>query len=263
MNTKCINLVDMRNISKSFGKVVALKKVNFKIGSNEVVGLIGDNGAGKSTLIKILMGVYPPDKGEIFVRDTKIPIHHYSAKAAHERRIEAVYQEKALGEKQPLWRNIFLGRQITTKMGFINTKREKQETERIMKELIGFRSKGISADSRVSSLSGGERQGVAIGRAMYFDADLIILDEPTVALSVREVEKVLNFIKQVKKAGKSCILITHNISEEYLVADRFVIMDRGEIVGEYKKEEVTLTELISKLVRAAGGNEEEAGALRK
>ena len=257
---KCINLVEMNNISKSFGKVIALKNINFRVGSNEVVGLIGDNGAGKSTLIKILMGVYPPDTGEIFIRDKSILLSHYSAKIAHNLRIEAVYQEKALGEKQPLWRNIFLGRQITNGVGFIDTKKEREETEKIMKNLIGFRSKGFNSESRVSELSGGERQGVAIGRAMYFDADLIILDEPTVALSLREVEKVINFIKQVKDTGKSCIMISHNISEEYSVADRFVILDRGEIVGEYKKEDVTLSELISKLVRISGENAEKVGA---
>jgi simple sugar transport system ATP-binding protein len=250
----------MNNINKSFGKVIALKNINFKVGSNEVVGLIGDNGAGKSTLIKILMGVYPPDTGEIFVRATSVSLAHYSAKVAHRLRIEAVYQEKALGEKQPLWRNIFLGRQITNGLGFININKEREETDRIMKTLIGFRSKGVNSESRISELSGGERQGVAIGRAMYFDADLIILDEPTVALSVREVEKVINFIKLVKNNGKSCIMISHNISEEYSVADRFVILDRGEIVGEYKKEDVTLSELTSKLVRISGENTEKVGA---
>jgi simple sugar transport system ATP-binding protein len=259
-DSKHINLIEMRNISKSFGKVIALKNINFKVSSNEVVGLIGDNGAGKSTLIKILMGVYPPDAGEVFIRDMRIHLSHYSAKVAHKLRIEAVYQEKALGEKQPLWRNIFLGRQITNKLGFIDVKKEREETERIMKNLIGFRSKGISSESRVSELSGGERQGVSIGRAMYFDADLIILDEPTTALSVKEVGKVINFIKQIKDVGKSCIMISHNMSEEYSVADRYVILDRGEIVGEYKKEDVTLSELTSKLIRIADGNAEKVGA---
>ena len=259
-DSKYTNLVEMRNISKSFGKVIALKNINFKVSSNEVVGLIGDNGAGKSTLIKILMGVYPPNTGEVFIRDKSIRLSHYSAQIAHKLRIEAVYQEKALGEKQPLWRNIFLGRQITNKLGFIDVKKEREETERIMKNLIGFRSKGINSESRVRELSGGERQGVAIGRAMYFDADLIILDEPTTALSVKEVGKVINFIKQIKDVGKSCIMISHNMSEEYSVADRFIILDRGEIVGEYKKEDVTLSELTSKLIRIATGNAEKVGA---
>jgi simple sugar transport system ATP-binding protein len=143
-----------------------------------------------------------------------------------------------------MWRNIFLGRQLTNFMGFINVNREKEETEKIMKELIGFRGKGVSADTRVSRLSGGERQGVAIARAMYFDADLIILDEPTLALSLMEVKKVINFILQIKHAGKACIYI----SDVYLVSDRFILIDRGEIVGHFKKDEITLDELTDRMV---------------
>jgi simple sugar transport system ATP-binding protein len=241
------SLVKLVDIHKSFGKVVALKGVNFEVGVNEVVGLIGDNGAGKSTLVKTIMGVFPPTSGEIYIRGKRIDAHDYSARKAHELRIETVYQEKALGEKQAMWRNIFLGRQLTNRMGFINVAREKEETLKIMKELIGFRGRGVSADTRVSRLSGGERQGVAISRAMYFDADLIILDEPTLALSLLEVRKVINFIRKIKEAGKACIYITHNISEVHKVSDRFVLIDRGEIVGHYRKEELSLEQLIEKM----------------
>jgi simple sugar transport system ATP-binding protein len=241
------SLVKLVDIHKSFGKVVALKGVNFEVGVNEVVGLIGDNGAGKSTLVKTIMGVFPPTSGEIYIRGKRIEAHDYSARKAHELRIETVYQEKALGEKQAMWRNIFLGRQITSPLGFINVVKEKEETLKIMKELIGFRGQGVSADTRVSRLSGGERQGVAISRAMYFDADLIILDEPTLALSLLEVRKVLNFIRKIKEAGKACIYITHNISEVHKVSDRFVLIDRGEIVGHYRKEELSLEQLIDKM----------------
>jgi simple sugar transport system ATP-binding protein len=243
------SLVKLVDIHKSFGKVVALKGVNFEVGVNEVVGLIGDNGAGKSTLVKTIMGVFPPTSGEIYIRGKRIEAHDYSARKAHELRIETVYQEKALGEKQAMWRNIFLGRQITSPLGFINVVKEKEETLKIMKELIGFRGQGVSADTRVSRLSGGERQGVAISRAMYFDADLIILDEPTLALSLLEVRKVLNFIRKIKEAGKACIYITHNISEVHKVSDRFVLIDRGEIVGHYRKEELSLEQLIDKMTR--------------
>ncbi|MBA7637469.1 Vitamin B12 import ATP-binding protein BtuD [subsurface metagenome] len=118
-----------------------------------------------------------------------------------------------------------------------------------MKDLIGFRGKGISADSVVSKLSGGERQGVAIGRAMYFNADLIILDEPTIALSLREVEKVMNFIRKIKENGKSCIYVTHNISDMYSVSDRIVLIDRGEVIGEYEKDEISLEGLNEKLLK--------------
>jgi simple sugar transport system ATP-binding protein len=247
MNEKQKSLVKLVKIQKSFGKVVALKGVDFEVGINEVVGLIGDNGAGKSTLVKTIMGVFPPTGGEIFVRGKKIDSHDYSARKAHELRIETVYQEKALGEKQSMWRNIFLGRQITNFMGFINVAREKEETERIMKDLIGFRGHGVSADTKVSRLSGGERQGVAISRAMYFDADLIILDEPTLALSLMEVKKVLNFVRRIRESGKACIFISHTISHVYEVSDRFVLIDRGEIIAEYTKESISLAELTDKM----------------
>lgn len=253
-------LVKMINIHKSFGTVIALKGVNFEIGHNEVVGLLGDNGAGKSTLVKILMGVYPPTGGEIYVRGKKIDLHEYSAKKAHELRIETVYQEKALGERQSMWRNIFLGRQITNFMGFINVNKEKEETNKIMKNLIGFRGGGVSADTRVSKLSGGERQGVAISRAMYFEADLIILDEPTLALSILEVKKVLNFIRKIKEAGKACIYITHNIPDVYEVSDRFVLIDRGEIISEDKKDDFSLTDLTDKMVGIVAAKTGEKGS---
>lgn len=248
------NLVEMKNIHKYFGKVVALEGIDFRVGNNEIVGLIGDNGAGKSTLIKILAGVFPPTSGEMYIRGKKISNRGYSVRKAHQFEIETVYQEKALGEKQSLWRNIFIGRQITNFFGFINVKKEKEETERIMKELIGFRGAGVSADSSVGKLSGGERQGIAIGRAMYFNANLIILDEPTAALSAKEVTKVLNFIRKIKESGRSCIYITHHISDTYSVSDRFVFIDRGEIIGEYKKSEISMEELTEKLLMLSDGD---------
>ena len=240
-------LLRMVNIHKHFGKVVALRGVDFEVGTNEVVGLLGDNGAGKSTLIKTIMGVHPPTQGEFYIRGKKIDARNYSAEKAHELRIETVYQEKALGEKQSMWRNIFLGRQIKNRLGFIDVKKEKAETERIMKEMIGFRGRGVSADTKVGRLSGGERQGVAISRAMYFDADLIILDEPTLALSLMEVQKVLNFVRQIREGGKACIFISHTIAHVYEVADRFVLIDRGEIVARYSRQELSLQELMDKM----------------
>ena len=145
-------------------------------------------------------------------------------------------------------------------MGFINVNKEKEETNKIMKNLIGFRGGGVSADTRVSKLSGGERQGVAISRAMYFDADLIILDEPTLALSILEVRKVLNFIRKIKEAGKACIYITHNIPDVYEVSDRFVLIDRGEIISENKKDEFSLTDLTDKMVGIVAAKTGEKGS---
>ncbi len=243
-----IALVSMKNIHKYFGEVRALSGVNFEIGSNEIVGLIGDNGAGKSTLIKILSGVFPPTKGEIEIKGQAINPAKYSVKKAHKMGIETVYQEQALGLKQSLWRNIFVGRQLTNRMGFIQVQKVRRETERVMRDFLGFTSGGIQPDSRVGTLSGGERQGLAIGRAMYFEADLIILDEPTRALSVKEVNKVLNFIQQIKARGKSCVYISHTISNIYSVSDRFVIMDRGKVVGEYNRSDISEKDLTDVLV---------------
>ncbi len=245
--------IQMKDIQKIFGKVEALRGVNLDVRANEVVGLIGDNGAGKSTLIKIITGVFPPSGGEMYFRDEKIHFKEYSVKVAHNMGIETVYQDKSLGEKQELWRNFFIGRQITNRFGFINVKEEKRIAEKIMLEIIGFRGAGVTVDSKVSTLSGGERQGVAIGRAMYFDADLIILDEPTVALSLKEVQKVLDFVRKIKEGGKACVYISHNIPDVYQISDRFVVLDRGRVVAKIDKADITLGELDEFLLKLAHG----------
>ncbi len=241
----------MEDIHKSFGGVVALRGVDFEVGPNEVVGLIGDNGAGKSTLIKILCGLHDPTSGEMYFKDQKIDFSSHSVKKAHELGIETVYQEKALGVKQSLWRNIFVGRQPSGPMGFIDVEKAKNETDKIMKEFLGFTGGGVSPESTVGTLSGGERQGIAIGRAMYFDADLVILDEPTNALSVKEVGKVLKFIEEIKDRGRSCVYISHTIANIYPVSDRFVVLDRGEVVGRYDKDEIAQEELMEQLAQHA------------
>ncbi len=242
-------LVEMKNIYKSYDGVAALKGIDFEVGFNEVVGILGDNGAGKSTLIKIISGVHSFDDGEMYIRGVKIDPKKYSVKMAHNLGVETVYQEKALADKQTLWRNVFVGRQITNKLGFLNIKKEKEETNKIMHDLMGFRGVGVSADSVIKTLSGGERQGVAISRAMYFEAELVILDEPTMALSLQEVKKVLKFIQAVKDRGKSCIYISHNIANVYPVSDRFVAIDRGKVVGAYNRKDLSLEELSEELIR--------------
>ncbi len=243
----------MVNIEKYFGRVRALKNVNLEIGRNEIVGLIGDNGAGKSTLVKVLTGVYRPTSGEFYFAGRKVNQRTYNVQTAHEYGIETVYQDKSLGEKQALWRNFFIGRQITRPFGFINVKKEKEVAQEIMLNTIGFRGRGITVDSKVKKLSGGERQGVAIGRAMYFEAELIVLDEPTVALSLKEVRKVLDFVHQIKVGGKASIYISHTIADVYEVADRFLVMDRGEIVGDIRKEDTSLKDLDEFLLEYSHG----------
>jgi simple sugar transport system ATP-binding protein len=196
------HVVCRENIRMTFGSVTALQNVNLTVGRNEIVGLIGDNGAGKSTVIKIMTGVLRPTAGRLFIRDREVRLDDYSVRKAHAWRIETVCQEKSLGEKQPLWRNFFIGRQITDRWGFIDVRAEKRIADDILRNQIGFRAAGIGAASPVQKLSGGERQGVAIGRAMHFASDLIVLDEPTVALAIKELRKVLDFVRSIKARGE-------------------------------------------------------------
>jgi simple sugar transport system ATP-binding protein len=241
--------LELRDVSKSFGEVRALRNVDFKLGRNEVVGLLGDNGAGKSTLIKILTGYYRPDEGNLFfegqvVNDLTVP-------KARELGIETVYQERALAELQSLWRNIFLGRELKTSYGLLDVKKMKKETDRLMLESMGFTSTAVSPDSVIGNFSGGEKQGVAIVRALYFDAQIIILDEPTMGLSLKETRRLLDFVRSIKSAGKSAVFIDHNIFHVYDVADRVVVIDRGQVAGEFRTDEITLDDLMDKMYRVA------------
>lgn len=239
-------LLSLQNVVKRFGGVEALKGVNMDVGKNEVVALIGDNGAGKTTLIKVITGVNKINGGEIYFKGKKFTTH--SVKESRDMGIETVYQEKALADLQSLWRNIFLGNEITTFGGFINVKKQKEITERLLREEMGFTSSVITVNSDCTGLSGGEKQGVAIGRALYFDADLIIMDEPTMGLSLSETDKVLNFVKDIREKGKSCIFISHNILHIYDVADRFLIMDRGQIAADINKKDISMEQLNEKML---------------
>jgi simple sugar transport system ATP-binding protein len=242
------HIVRLEGVQKFFGAIQALRDIDFFVGRNETVGLIGDNGAGKSTLIKVLTGVLAPTAGRIFVRDQELDLSDYSVRMAHDLSIETVYQDKSLAEKQPLWRNFFVGRQIANRFGFIDIRREKEIAEQILKQAIGFRGVGITVESTVANLSGGERQGIAIGRAMHYNADLIVLDEPTAALAVAEVRKVLDFVRLIKSSGRACIYIEHNLAHVHEVADRLVILDRGAIVAQIQPKDMSVIELTEFLI---------------
>jgi simple sugar transport system ATP-binding protein len=242
------DIVRLENVQKYFGAIQALRDIDLKIGRNEIVGLIGDNGAGKSTLIKVMTGVLAPTSGRIFVRDKEIVASEYSVRMAHDLSIETVYQDRSLADKQPLWRNFFVGRQITNRFGFIDVKREKAVAEQILMQSIGFRGVGIGVDATVKQLSGGERQGIAIGRAMHFNADLIVLDEPTAALAVKVVRKVLDFVGQIKASGRACVYIEHNLAHVHAIADRLIVVDRGTIVAEMRPNELSVAELTDYLI---------------
>jgi simple sugar transport system ATP-binding protein len=241
--------LELRNVSKFFGEVRALEDVNFRLGRNEVVGLLGDNGAGKSTLIKIITGYHQPTSGEIYFDGQ--PVEHLTVPKARQLGLETVYQERALAELQTLWRNIFLGRELSNSWGFLDVQKMKEETHRLMTRSMGFTSSAVSPESKVGKFSGGEKQGVAIVRALYFDAEIIVLDEPTMGLSLKETEKLLNFVRGIRAAGKSAIFIDHNIFHVYNVADRVVVIDRGRVAGEFQTKDISLDDLMAKMIKVA------------
>ena len=239
-------IIQLKNVTKRFGGITALNKASLHVDQGEVVGLIGDNGAGKSTLIKTLVGVYGPDEGEIVIRGKKV--FNWTALKARESGIETVFQDRALCPQQSIVWNIFMGKELRYPFGFVREKEQINEANRLIRE-IGFTSKLIDAESPVGNLSGGERQGVAIARAIYNNAELIILDEPTNALSLNETQKVFEFVNNVKKSNRSVLFIGHNIYHVYDISDRFVILDRGEVVHQLNKQDIDTPEELMKIMR--------------
>ena len=239
-------IIELEKVTKRFGGITALNNASLKVNKGEVVGLIGDNGAGKSTLIKTLVGVHNPDDGDIKIRGDKV--NNWNALKAREAGIETVFQDRALCPQQSLVWNIFMGKELKYPFGFIRDKEQITEANRLIRE-IGFTSKLINAESPVGNLSGGERQGVAIARAIYNNAELIILDEPTNNLSLNETQKVFDFVLNVKKSNRSVLFIGHNIYHVYDISDRFVILDRGEVVHHLDKENIQSPEELMKIMR--------------
>lgn len=242
-------ILEMRNISKRFGEVQALHQVDFAVPYNEVVGLVGDNGAGKTTVVKILAGIYKPDKGKIYIEGEEANIT--SPEEARRAGIDFVHQDIGLAEDLEIRRNIFLGDEIVAKrvgpIEFLDLDKMSKGTKTVY-HIIGITS-DIDPKTEVSELSGGQRQGIKIGRAVYYKARLIVLDEPVRALSVRERGKIKNLIVDLnKKEGISFIYITHNIREVYDVAHKFVLLDRGIKIGEIKKEETSVSRLEESII---------------
>jgi len=224
-------LVRMERVSKFYGRVQALDNVTFVVREREIVGLLGDNGAGKSTLIKVLSGAVAATSGDIYVRGQKVAIRSTTDAIAFG--IETIYQDSALVTQLSIARNLFLGREPVRGPRFLNSLDEEtmDEVARSLLKKVGI-GKDIPTDTPISSLSGGERQAVAIARAMYFDSDLIILDEPTNNLGVAETKGVLRFVRNARDSGHSCIFIAHNIHHVFQVVDRIVVMRRGRIAAD-------------------------------
>jgi len=241
-------LVDMKNIHKWFGSVHALRGVDFYVNYSEGVGLIGDNGAGKSTLIKILTGVLRQDKGEIFFKGKKV--NFSSPKEARDNGIETIYQEQALADDLSVKRNLFMGKEplrYIGPIGFLDHKKMEEESRRILMEL-GLKIPSMDQEARFCS--GGERQGIAIARAMYFKADLVILDEPTRGLGITGVQRVLELLEELKRRGIAFIFISHNLYHVYPVVDRFVILARGKKIADLLKKDTSISELTELLTKS-------------
>jgi simple sugar transport system ATP-binding protein len=228
-------LVEVRGIKKNFGRIEALRGVDFALGRAEVLGLLGDNGAGKSTLIKILTGLFPPDRGEILWEGE--PVHFHSPRDAYDIGVATVYQDLAIVDLMSIYRNVFLGREnaVTKGIGpfrYIDRKKAHADARKAIAD-IGIQIR--DPDEPIARMSGGERQSVAIARAAYFNPKLLILDEPTSALSLRQTDRVLKSVEEARNKGISIIFITHNVYHVYPIADRFVVLWHGESIAEFPK----------------------------
>jgi simple sugar transport system ATP-binding protein len=242
------SLLRMVGIHKWFGRVHALQGVDFEVAKGEVVGLVGDNGAGKSTLIKVASGYHHADQGQIYFEGKEVRIN--STKDTRALGVETVYQEQALAPHLSIARNIFMGREPSTFLGFMD--RQTMNT-RSMEALASMGLKLRSPDTMVSTLSGGQRQGVAIARAINFRAKLVILDEPTIAISVKEVHEVLEFVRGLKEKDIAVIFITHNLHHVYSVADRIVVMAHGKTLVDVPTRDTTVDELSDIIVKSTMG----------
>lgn len=243
-------LMEVRDVSKYFGSVVALEGVSMDVHAGEVMCLLGDNGAGKSTLIKILSGVHKPSEGEFLIEDEGVDFD--SPREAIDRGIATVYQDLAMIPLVGISRNFFLGNEPTKSLGPLKIFDRKTADRITHEELekIGIEIRDPSQP--VATLSGGERQSVAIARAVYFGAKVLILDEPTSALGVKEAAIVLRYMAQAKEEGLAVVFISHNVHHAYAVGDRFTVLDRGQSIGTYEKDETDIDEL-ERLM--AGGEE--------
>jgi simple sugar transport system ATP-binding protein len=239
-------LIRMANINKFYGRIQALTDVSLTVNTHEIVGLLGDNGAGKSTLIKVLSGAVPMTSGEIFVKGRKVEMK--STTDAINNGIETIYQDSALVPQLSIARNLFLGREPVKGLRFLNRLDQDAMNEvaaNLLKK-VGI-TKDIPPTTPIGALSGGERQAVAIARAMHFESDLIILDEPTNNLGVAETQGVLRFVRGARDTGHSCIFIAHNIHHVFQVVDRIIVMRRGRVVADDidpKKTSITEVEQV-------------------
>jgi len=245
-------IVRMEGIYKSFGAVRAVENVDCKLNHNEIVGLVGDNGAGKTTLVKILAGVFPPDRGKILFEGKKVNFN--SPIDSRNLGIEVIHQNLGLADDLNVERNIFMGREPTKPVlgGLIRLLDEEKMAKSSWEVLRNIKIDISSTKEKVKNLSGGQRQSIAVGRAFYFRAKIIIMDEPVAALGASETNKVLALARRLKKEGLSIIFIAHNLYHVFSVADRIVVLRRGQKIGDKRIKETTMDEITKLMVGEEG-----------
>ena len=240
-------LLEVRNLSKNFGPVQALNDLTMHVGAGEVVALAGDNGAGKTTLIKAISGVYRPSSGSIHLGGEEVSFS--SPQEARERGIETIYQDLALADNLSIGANIFLGREpMAKRFGFLPVL-DRKKMAQAAKETMALLDFHVSRmEAPVSNFSGGQRQAVAIGRAVYWNARILIMDEPTAALGVPEQRKVISLIHQLKAQGRGVVFISHNLQDIFAVSDRIVVLRRGVMAGERRIADTTHDEVVKLMI---------------
>ncbi|WP_253259064.1 ATP-binding cassette domain-containing protein [Subtercola boreus] len=245
-----VTILEVNNIGKSYGAVNALAGISTVVNAGQVTCVLGDNGAGKSTFIKILAGAHTPSEGQLLLDGE--PVTFSSPRAALDRGIATVYQDLAVVPLMPVWRNFFLGSELTRGSGPFRRLDVKEMKRITLTELLNMGIDLRDVDQPIGTLSGGERQCVAIARAVYFGARVLILDEPTAALGVKQSGVVLRYIARARDRGLGVVFITHNPHHAFPVGDRFLLLNRGESIGDFEKSKITLGELTSLM---AGGAE--------
>jgi ABC-type sugar transport system ATPase subunit len=244
-----MSLLELKDVHKSFGAIEALRGVTFSVEAGSATALVGDNGAGKSTLMKTITGVYRPDKGSIAFDGARLDT--LDPRAIRERGIEMIYQDLALAKMRDVASNIFLGREITRNvlgLKLIDHKRMESEAEKMIAKL-GARVKSVKQVAGL--LSGGQQQSVAIARALTFNPKLVIMDEPTAALAVREIEHVLDLIRNLKSQGIAVILISHRLTDVFAVCDRIVVLRQGAVIADDPTAQTSMNAVVSHIVGAA------------
>ena len=241
-------VIEFNNISKSFGSIQALESISFSVRENEILALMGDNGAGKSTLIKSLSGVLQPTTGHIKIEGEKVDFDSYIQ--ARDAGIETVYQDLAVAPNRTVWENIFLGKEVTKRsipgriFGVVDEAKMREESNETLDEL----GMDLNPNSKLKNLSGGQQQAVAIARAVQSDPSIIIMDEPTSALSVEAAQRIIDLIKRLRESGITIVLVNHNIDEVYQVADRMAVLATGNLAGVRSAGELSEDQLIQMMM---------------